>query len=78
MRPGVTPVPISNTMVKTRAAENTRLETVCKDRWMPAPEKIISETKPVLLRIGKETTHSGVRILLAGFEQRGVLVDAGV
>ena len=33
----VTPVPISNTLVKTQAAENTRLETVWKDRWMPAP-----------------------------------------
>ena len=35
MRPGVTPVPIPNTMVKTRAAENTILVTVWKDRWLP-------------------------------------------
>ena len=36
----VTPVPISNTMVKTQTAENTRLETVWEDRWMPALERI--------------------------------------
>ena len=29
MRPGVTPVPIPNTMVKTRTADGTALETVC-------------------------------------------------
>ena len=33
MRPGVTPVPIPNTMVKTRAAESTALETMWEDRW---------------------------------------------
>ena len=35
MRPGVTPVPIPNTMVKTRAAESTALETMWEDRWLP-------------------------------------------
>ena len=35
MRFGVTPVPIPNTTVKTRAAENTMLETAWEDRWMP-------------------------------------------
>ena len=35
MRPGVTPVPIPNTMVKTRAADGTILETVWESRWMP-------------------------------------------
>ena len=35
MRPGETPVPIPNTMVKTRAAENTLLETAREDRWLP-------------------------------------------
>ena len=35
MRPGVTPVPIPNTMVKTRAAESTALETVWEDRRLP-------------------------------------------
>ena len=35
IRPGDTPVPIPNTMVKTRAADGTMLETVWKSRWMP-------------------------------------------
>ena len=35
MRAGVTPVPIPNTMVKTRAADGTMLETVWKSRWAP-------------------------------------------
>ena len=36
MRPGVIPVPIPNTMVKTRAADGTTLETVWESRWPPA------------------------------------------
>ena len=35
MRAGDTPVPIPNTMVKTRAADGTILETVWESRWMP-------------------------------------------
>jgi hypothetical protein len=35
MRPGVTPVPISNTMVKTWTADGTILETVWESRWPP-------------------------------------------
>ena len=35
MRLGVTPVPIPNTTVKTRAAESTMLETAWEDRWLP-------------------------------------------
>ena len=35
MRPGVTPVPIPNTMVKTRTADGTALETVWESRWPP-------------------------------------------
>ena len=35
MRLGETPVPIPNTTVKTLAAENTILETIWEDRWMP-------------------------------------------
>ena len=35
MRLGETPVPIPNTTVKTKAAENTILETIWEDRWMP-------------------------------------------
>ena len=35
IRPGVTPVPIPNTMVKPRTAENTILATVWEDRRLP-------------------------------------------
>ena len=35
MRAGVTPVLIPNTMVKTYAAENTKLATAWEDRWLP-------------------------------------------
>ena len=35
MRPGDTPVLIPNTMVKTRSADGTILETVWESRWMP-------------------------------------------
>ena len=35
MRPWDTPVPIPNTMVKTRAADNTWLETAREDRRLP-------------------------------------------
>ena len=35
MRLGDTPVPIPNTMVKTRSADGTILETVWESRWMP-------------------------------------------
>ena len=37
MRFGVTPVPIPNTTVKTKAAESTILATVWEDRWLPDP-----------------------------------------
>ena len=35
MRIGDTPVPISNTLVKTYAADGTILETVWESRWLP-------------------------------------------
>ena len=35
MRPGDTPVPIPNTMVKTWTADGTALETVWESRWLP-------------------------------------------
>ena len=37
MRFGETPVSIPNTMVKTKAADGTALETVWESRWLPAP-----------------------------------------
>ena len=39
MRLGDTPVPIPNTTVKTKTAENTMLETAWEDRWVPDPSK---------------------------------------
>ena len=39
MRPGETPVPIPNTMVKARAADGTALETGWESRWLPALKK---------------------------------------
>ena len=35
MRPGGTPVPIPNTMVKTWAADDTMLGTAWESRWLP-------------------------------------------
>ena len=39
MRPGETPVPMPNTMVKPREADGTALETVWESRWPPALKK---------------------------------------
>ena len=39
MRLGDTPVPIPNTTVKTKTAENTTLETMWEDRWVPDSKK---------------------------------------
>ena len=47
MRLGDTPVPIPNTKVKPRAADDTVLETVRESRWLPEPRKI---TKAVLIQ----------------------------
>ena len=43
MRFGETPVPIPNTTVKTKAAENTMLETAWEDRWMPDYNGLIAQ-----------------------------------
>ena len=39
MRPGDTPVPIPNTMVKTWTADGTMLETAWESRWLPGSLK---------------------------------------
>lgn len=39
IRPGGTPVPIPNTMVKTWEADGTALETVWESRWLPNLQK---------------------------------------
>ena len=44
MRSGDTPVPISNTMVKTWSADGTALETVWESRWPPDYKKENKQT----------------------------------
>ena len=39
IRPGVTPVTIPNTMVKTWEADDTMLETAWESRWLPGSLK---------------------------------------
>ena len=46
MRPGETPVPIPNTMVKPREADGTALETVWESRWPPALKKKKADPLP--------------------------------
>ena len=43
MRLGDTPVPIPNTTVKTKTAENTTLETMWEDRWVPDSNGLIAQ-----------------------------------
>ena len=50
MRPGVTPVPIPNTMVKAWAAESTALETMWEDRRPPEIFKKLCEQRLDFLR----------------------------
>ena len=45
MRLGDTPVLITNTMVKTQAADGTILETVWESRWLPDLFKKIAEKR---------------------------------
>ena len=66
MRPRDTPVPIPNTTVKTWAAENTTLETMWEDRWVPGSKK--------------KNTRKGFKIertLLAG-QDKGAVRDDGM
>ena len=46
MRLGETPVPISNTTVKTQSADGTALETVWESRWAPDQKKKTTGWKP--------------------------------
>ena len=43
IRPGDTPVPIPNTMVKTRAADGTMLETAWESRRVPDDFGLIAQ-----------------------------------
>ena len=62
---GGTPVPIPNTKVKPRAADDTVLETVRESRWLPEPRKItkavlIQETAVIIKRPEIETGGTGI------------------
>ena len=70
MRLGVTPVPISNTMVKTRAAENTRLETVWEDRWAPALKRNYPNEIPDFIREGDDAERVDDRAVCARSEKK--------
>ena len=43
MRLGDTPVPISNTTVKTQSADGTMLETAWESRWVPDFNGLIAQ-----------------------------------
>ena len=66
MRPGDTPVPIPNTMVKTRSADGTILETVWESRWMPLHCFLSEDERKRSLRLeNKHTLRSnGVTLII--------------
>ena len=64
MRTGVTPVPIPNTTVKTRAADGTTLETMWESRRVPEQKKSISRTtENTVFRVPE---NSGVMLIITG------------
>ena len=52
IRPGETPVPIPNTMVKTRTADGTVLETIRESRWLPEQWGLSSAGRAPALQAG--------------------------
>ena len=60
MRPGDTPVPIPNTMVKTRSADGTILETVWESRWMPLHCFLSEDERKRSLRLENKHTLRSV------------------
>ena len=65
MRPGDTPVLIPNTMVKTRSADGTILETVWESRWMPLHCFLSEDERKRSLRLeNKYTLRSEAMVLL--------------
>ena len=75
MRPGATPVPIPNTMVKTRTADGTALETVWESRWPPNLKRK-TEADP-LPKLKINTGREGQQSLNANLISRAVLFKAG-
>ena len=65
MRPRGTPVPIPNTMVKTRPAENTTLVTMWEDKWMPDFFKKRGSRNSILEKYGNCEEHIRLTTLVA-------------
>ena len=76
MRPGATPVPIPNTMVKTRTADGTALETVWESRWPPNLKEKDEDGNAVEVKIN--TGREGQQSLSANPISRAVLLTLGL
>ena len=66
MRPGVTPVPIPNTMVKTRAADGTTLETMWESRWSPGSGDVAQLGEHLPCKQGVESSNLFVSTSVRG------------
>ena len=77
MRPGATPVPIPNTMVKTWTADGTALETVWESRWPPNLKK--KERRQIRCRSLKINTGKDEQQLISANPiSRAVLLTLGL
>ena len=65
MRPGDTPVLIPNTMVKTRSANGTILETVWESRWMPIYGGVAQLGEHLPCKQGVESSNLFISIVKA-------------
>ena len=63
MRPGDTPVPIPNTMVKTWSADGTILETVWESRWMPIYGGVAQLGEHLPCKQGVKSSNLSISIL---------------
>ena len=70
MRPGVTPVPIPNTMVKTRAADGTTLETMWESRWSPGSGDVAQLGEHLPCKQGVESSNLFVSTSVRGARAR--------
>ena len=76
MRPGETPVPIQNTMVKTWAADGTALETVWESRWPPNLKKKRDRTcRKTGKSLGIDTGTDEQQLIAANPISRAVLLE---
>ena len=73
IRPGETPVPIPNTMVKTWEADGTALETVWESRWPPKLKKEKTDTEP-LWKFRIDTGTDEQQLIAANPISRAVLL----